>query len=63
MFPDVRFGIVPEPPKNLARYVGLHEGSSRRLLLITLVSPFQGDVAHTEIVTLKAGGVASPFEV
>jgi len=61
-FPDGRFGIDPEEPKRLARYVGLHERSSHRLLFITLVSPFPRDVAHTEIVMLKSGEVASPFE-
>ena len=61
-FPDGRFGNDPEQPNCLAKCVGLHERSSRRLLLITLVSPFPRDVAHTEIVMLKSGEVASPFE-
>ena len=61
-FPDGRFGNDLEQPKWQARYVGLHEKSSHRLLLITLVSPFPGDVAHTEIVMLKSGEVTSPFE-
>ena len=60
-FQDGRFGNEPEGPKCLARYVGLHERSSRRLRLITLVSPFPSYVAHTEIVMLKSEEVTSPF--
>ena len=61
-FPDGRFWIDPEQPKCIARYVGLHGSSSHGLLLITLVSPFPGDFANTEIVMLKSCEVAFPFE-